>query len=325
MKTFIYLFIFLAVFWCAPRASAQILGQPKETVEVFPIISGYQLGKKCSRLQPGNVVFFLQPDYPSEARAAGAGGVVVVNIKLNENGIAPEIERVSGNKLLQATATDAARKVKFTPTLCDGVPVPIQVAMNYNFLQNVASKNYFKASKMEDFADVKEDSPFFEAIRDLTENQQLAFGYGNKSFYPDAPLTRSDFAQFLRLTLDLLTERARVAEKKPSEINLFYGYNPQNAKKNIKIKSSAKDKPFLDSVKILFAKYDISLFNERNEFFGREWLLQSETVDLWEKIFGADAVPVNFQAETGDRIMTRGEFALFLDESLGVLTYKVLP
>lgn len=323
MKIFKYLFIFLVIFPLARGVSAQILGQPKETVEVVPILSASLLGKKCARVQPGNLVFFLQPDYPSEARAAGAGGIIVVEIKLNENGIAPEIERVSGNKLLQATAIDAARKVKFTPTLCDGVPVPVQISMNYDFIQNVAAKDYFKGSKIEDFKDIKNDSEFFEAINDLTENK-LAFGYGDRNFYPDAPLTRSDFAQFLRLTLDLLDERARVAGKNPREIDLFYPYNPQNIKKLGRIKSAAKNKPFLESIRVLYTKYDIALIDEKGEFFGRESLAQSETVDLWTKIFGADAVPVNFQT-AGDRLMTRGDFALFLHESLGVLAYKVLP
>jgi hypothetical protein len=48
-------------------------------------------------------------------------------------------------------------------------------------------------------------------------------------------------------------------------------------------------------------------------------------LDLWAEIFGAEAVPINFELTNGDKIIMRGEFALFLQESVGVLTYKVLP
>lgn len=302
-----------------------IYGQPKDRVEVVPKISPQSIGRKCQQVQAGKIVFFLQPDYPPEALAARVGGTVIVNIKLNEEGIAPEIERVSGPKPLQATALDAARKVKFTPTVCDGVSVPVRMTMNYNFIPNFTVKNYFKASKIGDFTDVKNDSQFYEAILNLTENYKLAFGSTTNNFNADSPLTRGEMANFLRLTLDLLDERARAVGRFPREINLFYPSNPQNIKNVGKIKNLGKGEPFFEAVKVLLLKYDIAPVNEKSEFQGRALVTQNEAVNLWTKVFGSDAIPVNFDAENGERIMTRGEFALFLEESLGILTYKVLP
>ncbi len=161
----------------------------------------------------------------------------------------------------------------------------------------------------------------------MTENYQLAFGFADKNFHADAPLTRSDFAHSLRLTLDLLSERAKIVNKTPAKIGLFYPLNPQKIISADKIKDIDKKKnPYFDSVKILLEKYQIVLVDGNRNFNGNLPQTQNETIDLWTKIFGAEAVPVNFERiKKGDRIFTRGEFALFLQESLNVLTYKVLP
>ncbi|HLM60676.1 MAG TPA: S-layer homology domain-containing protein, partial [Pyrinomonadaceae bacterium] len=176
------------------------------------------------------------------------------------------------------------------------------------------------------FADIRNDSLYYEAVSNLTENYKIAFGYADKKFYADAPLTRGDFAQYLRSTLDLLSERAVSANKLPLEIGLFYPHNPQKTASVSFIKDVKPNAPFYESVKTLLLKYDISLTNDKNEFQGRLHLTNNELIDRWSKIFGAEAIPVNFGLITeGDRIISRGEFALFLDESLQVLTYKVLP
>lgn len=304
----------------------RIYGQVKENVEVLPKILAESVGEDCKQVKTGTVVLFLQPDYPPAAQAAQVGGTVIVDIKLNEQGFVSEIENVSGDKPFQDVAAAAARKIKFTPTTCDGVPVSVRAEMIYNFIPYPVNEGYFKTAQIKNFPDVKSDSQFYEAILDLTENYRIAFGYADKKFHADAPLTRGDFAHFLRLTLDLLSERARIGGKFPRRIGLFYPLNPQNLKITDKIKGLGNKEPFSESVRILLSKYDISLLDKKKEFSGKMPLTQTKILDLWTKIFGADAVPVNFERENGgERIITRGEFALFLQESLNVLTYKVLP
>ncbi len=317
---FYLFFVTLAVLF-PPMASAQ----KKDRVEIIPRIGVESAAKTCRNLQPGRVIFFLEPDYPPEAKAAKIGGSVEVTIEIDEKGKVSRVAKVTGNSLLQGAASEAATKVKFTQTSCAGVPVAVSGVIIYNFIPFIASDSYFIPAKIEEFSDVKIESQSYEAILDLTENYKLAFGYEDKKFHPDAPLTRGDFAHFLRLTLDLLNERARNANKIPRAVNLFYPYNPNRLGSIDKIKDLDKKAPFLESVKVLLLKYDISLAGEKNEFGGKLPLSQNELLDLWTKIFGADAIPLNFERTNGDRIITRGEFALFLQESLGVLTYKVLP
>lgn len=322
MKIFQSFALFSILFTGAGNLCAQ---QVKDAVEVVPKIPAQKINKKCARLEPGKIVFFAVPDYPPEAKAARVAGTVAVNIKLSDTGTMPEIESAAGNKILQSAAIASAHKVKFTPTLCDGAPVPTLVSINYNFLLFIENRSYTTAARIEDFTDVDKNSEFYEAILDLTENYRIAFGYAGKKFYPEAPLTFGDFAHFLRLTLDLLSERAAASGKLPRREKLFFRHNPQNVKSASDIKKLDKKEPFADSVKTLLLTYDIAPLNEKKEFTGSAVIRQSEAIDVWTKIFGADAVPVNFTFETGDHIMTRGEFALFLQESLGVLTYKILP
>lgn len=298
----------------------------KDRVEIVPRISAETAAKTCKSLQTGQIIFYLEPDYPAEAKAARVGGTVEVTVKVDEKGKVSEVEKVVGNRLLQGAASEAATKVKFSQTACAGNPIAVSGIVTYHFIPFVPAEIYFSPTKIEDFLDVKADSENYEAILNLTENYKIAYGYGDKKFYQDAPLTQGDLAHFLRLTLDLLSERARNANKMPRQINLFYAYNPNKLTSADKIKELDKKAPFLESVKVLLLKYDISLAGERNEFNGRLPVMQNQLVDLWAKIFGADAVPVNFKAlPNRDRLMTRGDFALFLEESLQVLTYKVLP
>jgi len=322
MRKFLVFYIFISAVFLFPQI---VSAQKKDRVEIFTRLVESSV-KNCKNLQLGQISFYLEPDYPNEAKTARIGGAVEVTIKFDEKGKFLEIEKVTGSRFLQGAASEAALKVRFSPTTCNGIPIPISGVVTYNFIPLVVAEGYFMPSKIEDFTDVKSDSQTYEAIVNLTENYKIAFGYGDRKFYTDAPLTHGDFAQFLRLTLDLLSERAKNANKIPRQIGLFYPNNPNKLVSLNKIKDLDKKSPFLDSLKVLLLKYDISLAGEKNEFNGKLPLTQNQLIDLWANIFGADAVPINFQRTNGgDKIITRGEFALFLQESLGVLTYKVLP
>lgn len=301
--------------------------QKKDRVEVAAKIPVAAVAKDCQDLKAGRVLSVPKLVYPAEAKFARVGGTVSVTVQVDEKGKVSEISDVSGQRLLQSAASDAARKTKFSPTVCGGSATPAVAILTYNFIAFVHAESYFAPAKIEEFADLKTDSPYYEAVLNLTENYQFAFGYEDKKFYADAPLVRGDFAQYLRLTLDLLAERAAVAKKVPREIGLFNSYNPQKLLSVNSIKDLKAKDPFYDSVKTLLLKYDIAITNDRSEFQGNLYLTNNEVIDWWSRIFGADSIPVNFARlpEDGDRIISRGEFALFLQESLQVLTYKVLP
>ena len=107
-----YIFAIL-IFLCPQVVSAQ----KKDRIEVLPRIIA---SKNCKSSQSGQVIFYLEPDYPLEAKKARVGGAVDVTVKVDTLGKFLEIEKVTGNRLLQGAAMDAASKVKFTPTICGG-------------------------------------------------------------------------------------------------------------------------------------------------------------------------------------------------------------
>lgn len=322
----LFLIVFSTVFFARAQAPSPPIKGKVETLVKSP--PKPEAAANCALLKIGSLLALSQPEYLPAAKSARVGGTVRVDLKLSEKGSFSEILAVSGNNLLHAAATKAARRVKFSPTVCDGKPVSTAIVLFYNFIPYAADESYSTPTKIEDFADAGKDSEFYEPLLNLTENYRLAFGYADRKFHANAPLTRGDFAEFLRRTLDLLAERARAAGKLPHEINLFYPLNPQNLKSADGIKNLDKKAAYIESFKTLLLTYDIALTDEKQEFSGRNVLTRVEVNRLWTSIFTAEAVPVNFALGGGigdERIMTRGEFALFLRESLDVLTYKTLP
>ncbi len=306
--------------------STFLYGQEKDLVEVAPNLTKETVLKKCKTLDLGKSISSPRPIYPDVARAGRIGGTITVEILIDEKGNVLDIINIDGIKILQDAAKEAAFKAKFTPTVCDGQMARVNALMIYNFIPFVITENYFQPEKIEDFIDISKSSPYYESILFLTENYKLTFGYGDKKFHSDAPLTKGDFAHFLRLTLDFLRERATLANKTPGEIELYYAHNPYNIKSTGDIKDYGEKQPYALSLGFLLSKYDIGLIDENRNFNGKFPITNNEVIDYWTKVFGEISVPLHFnKIKTGDKIFTRGEFSLFLQESLYILTYKVLP
>jgi TonB family protein len=82
----------------------------------------------------GKAVSKPAPVYPALAKAAGAQGVVTVQIVIDEEGNVITAEAVGGHPLLQAAAVAAARQARFTPTRLQGQPVKVSGVVTYNFI-----------------------------------------------------------------------------------------------------------------------------------------------------------------------------------------------
>lgn len=89
-------------------------------------ISGGVVNGKATRL--------VQPSYPPAAKAARAGGLVPVQVVIDESGNVISASATGGNPLLRAAAVAAARQSKFSPTQLSGQPVKVSGVINYNFV-----------------------------------------------------------------------------------------------------------------------------------------------------------------------------------------------
>lgn len=278
--------------------------------------------KNCRVFLNGKLLNNPQPVYPIEAKIAGIAGKVAVAVEIDEKGNVIEIESVNGDELLKKSASEAALQAKFSPTLCDGVATKNVGIITFNFPKFSITSEYFKATKTEEFKDIHEDSNYFEAISQLTENYRIAFGYADRRFHAEMPLTKGDFAHFLRQTLEMLDWRGKFAQKPIKKIGLVKVYNPHKLKEF----GYLEKMPYTESLDILAMEFKIILAEKDGSFAGESALKQSEIIDIWQEIFGEEAIPVNFlSAKNSDKEMSRGEFALYLKESLDYLSYKVLP
>jgi TonB family protein len=81
----------------------------------------------------GKATTLVKPTYPSAARAVRASGAVNVDVTIDEKGNVVAASAVSGHPLLRASAVEAARASKFSPTMLGGKPVKVTGVIVYNF------------------------------------------------------------------------------------------------------------------------------------------------------------------------------------------------
>ena len=101
-----------------------------------PKSTGTEPGKRApisAGVLNGKAISLPRPDYPADAKAAGAEGVVVVQVTIDEQGSVTEARAVSGPKMLQEVSVKAALQAKFLPTLLQGEPVKVTGVIVYNF------------------------------------------------------------------------------------------------------------------------------------------------------------------------------------------------
>jgi protein TonB len=103
------------------EADAPPVHAPISTVGSFKVLNSSAVSKPA-------------PEYPAEAKAAGARGTVVVSVVVDEDGNVADAVAVSGPALLRDAAVAAARRAKFKPTFLSGRPVRFNGIVTYIFV-----------------------------------------------------------------------------------------------------------------------------------------------------------------------------------------------
>ena len=75
----------------------------------------------------------VAPPYPPEAQAAGVQGVVIMEATIGVDGKVTDVRVLRSIPLLDQAAMDAARQFEYTPTVIDGVTVPVIMTVTINF------------------------------------------------------------------------------------------------------------------------------------------------------------------------------------------------
>jgi protein TonB len=75
----------------------------------------------------------VNPVYPSIAQSARVQGVVIIEATIGVDGRVQDTKVLRSIPLLDQAAVDAVRQWTYTPTLLNGVPVPVIMTVTVNF------------------------------------------------------------------------------------------------------------------------------------------------------------------------------------------------
>jgi len=84
-------------------------------------------------LSPPRKITHVDPVYPDAAQDARVGGLVILEIVIDETGHVREARVTRSVPLLDQAALDAVRQWEYEPTLLNGVPVSIMMNVTVNF------------------------------------------------------------------------------------------------------------------------------------------------------------------------------------------------
>jgi protein TonB len=75
----------------------------------------------------------VNPVYPPIAQSARVQGVVIIEAIIGPDGRVSDAKVLRSIPLLDAAALDAVKQWVYTPTLLNGVPVPVIMTVTVNF------------------------------------------------------------------------------------------------------------------------------------------------------------------------------------------------
>ena len=85
------------------------------------------------RIFPPTKLRDIAPLYPSEAELAGVQGIVILKATISATGRITDVEVLRSIPLLDEAAVTAVRQWEYTPTLLNGVPVPVVLTVTVSF------------------------------------------------------------------------------------------------------------------------------------------------------------------------------------------------
>ncbi|MFN8091143.1 MAG: energy transducer TonB [Vicinamibacteria bacterium] len=108
----------------AVAPSAPTAGNPAEAVVPLRVGAGIREPKKTKNVPPA---------YPRDAIAARIEGTVVLECTISPQGKVVEVRTIRSVPMLDDAAIAAVKQWEYTPTLLNGVPVPVIMTVTLNF------------------------------------------------------------------------------------------------------------------------------------------------------------------------------------------------
>ena len=84
-------------------------------------------------IKPPQKLKHVNPVYPPIAQSARVQGIVIIEATIGPSGAVQDARVLRSIPLLDASALDAVKQWQFTPTLLNGVPVPVIMTVTVQF------------------------------------------------------------------------------------------------------------------------------------------------------------------------------------------------
>jgi len=105
-------------------------GVPGPPVTLAPPPTPVRVG---GQIKAPTKVRHVAPSYPDLARQSRIHGLVILEALINPSGSVEDVRVLRGIPLLNDAAVDAVGQWRFTPTLLNGIPVPVVMTVTVNF------------------------------------------------------------------------------------------------------------------------------------------------------------------------------------------------
>ena len=111
------------------------VGTPPAPPQAPPRVTPVRVGGK---ILPPTKLRDIAPLYPYEADLAGVQGIVILKATIGVGGQITDVEVLRSIPLLDEAALTAVRQWVYTPTLLNGVPVPVVLTVTVRFFITLA-------------------------------------------------------------------------------------------------------------------------------------------------------------------------------------------
>jgi len=109
-------------------------GEPGSIREATPPPAGdIQAVRVGGAIKEPRRIHGVNPVYPDIAQQARVQGIVILECTISPQGQVTDVRVLRGIPLLDEAAIDAVRQWVYTPTLLNGVPVPVIMTVTVNF------------------------------------------------------------------------------------------------------------------------------------------------------------------------------------------------
>jgi TonB family protein len=109
------------------------LSSGTEAIPPPPPTSQPSISRVGGNIRPPQKVIDAAPIYPPIAKAAHIEGVVILEALIGEDGSVRDARVLRSIPMLDSAAIEAVRQWRFTPTLLNGLPVPVTMTVTVAF------------------------------------------------------------------------------------------------------------------------------------------------------------------------------------------------